>query len=292
MATNEELINGIRSLIGRSMPVRRPSSRKILAYHGSPHDFDRFDSRHIGTGEGNQSYSHGLYFAGDEDVAIGYRDALTPNIGLPVPEPLNTEYINAVKRNAEISNKYGAFQRENPPVNGRYPDNPYLKEREAASALESELSRRIHATARHPGRIYQVELDVPERSMLDWDAPISQQPRQVKKLYGDLAMDRAGDGGRIYRDAVTRLGEEFDDDMTGALAARAASQEFLDAGIPGVRYFDGMSRSANTFPRQFGGKSTRNYVMFPGTEDQIRILRKYGVAAPITAGAGALQQDQ
>jgi hypothetical protein len=49
----------------------------ITAYHGSPHDFDEFDMSKIGTGEGAQAYGHGLYFAESEDVARGYRDALS-----------------------------------------------------------------------------------------------------------------------------------------------------------------------------------------------------------------------
>jgi len=31
----------------------------IRAYHGSPHDFERFDASKIGTGEGAQAYWHG-----------------------------------------------------------------------------------------------------------------------------------------------------------------------------------------------------------------------------------------
>lgn len=33
----------------------------ITAYHGSPHDFDKFSLEHIGKGEGAQAYGHGLY---------------------------------------------------------------------------------------------------------------------------------------------------------------------------------------------------------------------------------------
>lgn len=51
----------------------------IRAYHGSPHKFDAFDIGKIGTGEGAQAYGHGLYFAGNEDVARGYRDRLAGN---------------------------------------------------------------------------------------------------------------------------------------------------------------------------------------------------------------------
>jgi hypothetical protein len=49
----------------------------VTAYHGSPYSFDRFDISKIGTGEGAQAYGYGLYFAENEKVARGYRDALT-----------------------------------------------------------------------------------------------------------------------------------------------------------------------------------------------------------------------
>ena len=48
----------------------------VRAYHGSPHSFERFDTSKIGTGEGNQAYGHGLYFAEAEKVAQQYRDQL------------------------------------------------------------------------------------------------------------------------------------------------------------------------------------------------------------------------
>jgi len=51
----------------------------------------------------------------------------------------------------------------------------------------------------------------------------------------------------------------------------------MEEGIPGLRYLDGLSRRV--------GQGSRNYVTFPGTEDSIRILRKYGIMAPIAAGA-------
>lgn len=46
------------------------------AYHGSPHDFDKFSLHKIGTGEGAQAYGWGLYFAGEKAVADYYKNAL------------------------------------------------------------------------------------------------------------------------------------------------------------------------------------------------------------------------
>ena len=47
------------------------------AYHGSPHNFDRFSTDSIGTGEGAQSFGWGLYFTNQEDIARWYADKLS-----------------------------------------------------------------------------------------------------------------------------------------------------------------------------------------------------------------------
>jgi len=49
----------------------------IKAYHGSPHDFDRFDLSKIGTGEGGTLAGYGHYFADAEPTAKYYRDRLS-----------------------------------------------------------------------------------------------------------------------------------------------------------------------------------------------------------------------
>ena len=48
----------------------------MTAWHGSPHRFDKFSTKAIGTGEGAQVYGHGLYFAEEREVAEHYRNGL------------------------------------------------------------------------------------------------------------------------------------------------------------------------------------------------------------------------
>ena len=65
------------------------------AYHGSPHEFDRFSLEHIGRGEGAQVYGWGLYFAGRREVAEYYkrtlaRTDLTLN-GAEIPQWLTSD---------------------------------------------------------------------------------------------------------------------------------------------------------------------------------------------------------
>lgn len=49
------------------------------AYHGTPHNFEKFDLGAIGTGEGNQAHGWGLYFTADKKIADGYRNRLSEN---------------------------------------------------------------------------------------------------------------------------------------------------------------------------------------------------------------------
>lgn len=52
-------------------------TRGTVAYHGSPHRFEKFTTKAMGTGEGAQTFGWGLYFADEQDVAKSYRRSLT-----------------------------------------------------------------------------------------------------------------------------------------------------------------------------------------------------------------------
>ena len=68
----QKAIGGLAKLGGK---VRKA----FKAYHGSPHDFEKFDPEKIGTGEGFQVYGKGLYFTDTEDVAKFYKTKLEKN---------------------------------------------------------------------------------------------------------------------------------------------------------------------------------------------------------------------
>lgn len=58
---------------GEAVAASAPDRGGIVAYHGSPYSFERFDTSKIGTGEGNKVQGHGLYFAETEGVARSYQ---------------------------------------------------------------------------------------------------------------------------------------------------------------------------------------------------------------------------
>lgn len=45
-------------------------------FHGSPYRFSKFDMAKVGTGEGAQSFGHGLYFTNQKDIAQHYQKKL------------------------------------------------------------------------------------------------------------------------------------------------------------------------------------------------------------------------
>jgi hypothetical protein len=121
--------------------------------------------------------------------------------------------------------------------------------------------------------MYEVELGVPEESLLDWDAPISDQTNVRQRLgsLGDVALRDRLTGRNVYELMQAQHGND-----------RNASSVLTEFGIPGIQYFDAGSRSQQ--------QGTRNYVMFPGTEDRISILRQYGLLPPLV-GAAAMEEE-
>ncbi|MEK9646727.1 MAG: hypothetical protein VW547_14405 [Alphaproteobacteria bacterium] len=78
----------------------------IRAYHGSPHNFDKFSVDKIGTGEGTQAYGHGLYFAESPDVARDYQTQLSTFDVMVNGQPVEFGGRTPVGRKT-LSNKLG-----------------------------------------------------------------------------------------------------------------------------------------------------------------------------------------
>lgn len=272
--------------------VRNAMPKKVIvAYHGSPHSFDAFDASKIGTGEGAQAYGHGLYFAGNERVARAYRDNIPAVPSGPTAQalqelssrllPLELEGArirdamdDAAELRGELSPGWGNIRGVPPDVLREL--GPRLQRvNDEINKLRMQ-EQQIRQGLR--GHMYEVEIDYPEEALLDWDAPLESQPQAVRDFYGSGGrrgyhgmIDGPGDGDRLWHNRKLSIGPN------------SAAKELFGYGIPGIRYLDRGSRAA--------GEGTRNFVMFPGTEDRIRILRKYGVLAPVAAAAGTNSEE-
>lgn len=308
-----------------SNPVMRAADdvpTGIKAYHGSPHDFDRFSMDKIGTGEGAQAYGHGLYFAEAENVAKKYRDDLAgwgsagaartlEAVGGDVDRAI-LETQQKLERLLE-RNKMGAFKGA---------ERQFNMQKQIQEDKISQLKSFKETGEFNRGRMYEVNIKANPEDFLDWDKPLSEQSQKVREAMaaaigqsriempnGVVKMDNgrwspAVDGTPIGRPtgwpdkatAEQAMKYMVEDDApylygnAGAIirrqngnAQRQISQKMTEAGIPGIKYLDAGSRGA--------GDGSRNYVVFD--ENLIEIVRKYGIAgAAALLGVSAMDVEQ
>jgi len=285
--TNPEVINrsadlaGLVTLGAGAVPAEANSLRSgIKAYHGSPHDFDRFDLSKIGTGEGAQAYGHGLYFAENEAVAQGYKQALQQTdlgpfdeIGIPPKD------WNAARMFVQNSD----------------PSQPHIAARDFAQWTGREVTPELvdaFKRAKKPGHMYEVAIKADPERFLDWDKPLREQGAAVQdKVWSGLRdnglnqtmanyLVNEKSGADAYS-AMTRGAYEPQRMMLDGGAPRATNTLYQH-GLPGIKYLDAGSRTA--------GDGSRNYVVFD--DNLIDIMRKYGLAGASASPLAALMASQ
>jgi hypothetical protein len=251
------------------------SPRGITAYHGSPHDFERFDLSKIGTGEGAQAYGHGLYFAENEGTAKSYRDQLN-YMNKEIngkrfygnESPAHGLLSDAIDKGGNIDTAIKDAEEHL----GRFtsgPDRSFAKTRMAQNAVDQlKHWKDTNAVFFNPGHMYEVAIKANPEHFLDWDKPLSEQSEHVR-----TAVTRAG-----LAPENADLGEFMGQKITSTprWADTPQSMNALrEAGIPGIKYLDQGSRGKT--------EGTRNYVVFD--DKLIDVLKKYGMAGLIAGGA-------
>jgi len=296
----------------------------IKAYHGSPHDFERFDSSKIGTGQGAQTFGHGIYAAENETVAKAYKDAGPAS---------RAQYDEINNRMSELARVMGS---DAIPGKGRVFKSDVG--RKAAEEYDALMQKRENL-----GHMYEVDIAAEPEQFLDWDKPLAEQspqvqqalgfrePGQIKALQAEIAdIDSRAEAilksSQLPTDDVdafwkaafadTPQNAEYDalirrrEELRGELQTAQKQMKLKDMGhMTGEAYLRGQSlarRSANDPEKarqlreagvagvqyldqgsRSSGRGTRNYVVFD--DKLISILRKYGL--PISAaGLAALSQ--
>ena len=256
--------------------------RYITTWHGSPHDHNKFDTKYIGSGEGNNAFGWGLYFSEERGVAEGYRDTLSRAAskfdfvwgGKPMRRadfvekyPTGTPEYRAmlllssgggdIERGAEFFRKNGL-------------DEITIERlKEAAEPFKDHL--------RVPGRLYQVSTPDPQY-MLRWFARLSDQPQAVKTALANLGID-VGDNRTAGADAYHALVRRYG-------SAKRASLKLLDAGVLGNMYPVDAMKGKREGPY--------NYVVFDG--DHAKITAKFreagtGLASSVESNINKLPEN-
>jgi len=236
---------------------------ELTTYHGSPHRINnvtpeypqgRFDLAKVGTGEGAQAYGHGIYLAESPGVAKSYKltgDARYARVGGQM-SPQAEFAFDLIEKSPDMSDMDLITS-----MAEKYGDA--IDFDKAIGAIEEAKSFKPS-----PGHFYTVDLpDEHIAKMLDWDAPLSEQPAAVREAliseFGDAVKDD-GKTGLLDRFGVWQekdlTGERLYYDLQQRLGGKAQASEYLREkySIPGIKYFDASSRAA--------GEGTRNFVVF------------------------------
>lgn len=80
MAKGQDISQFFRDAEANEAGAASRASLQVTAYHGSPSAFDKFTTKKMGTGEGNQAFGWGLYFTELKDIAQHYAKALTKSL--------------------------------------------------------------------------------------------------------------------------------------------------------------------------------------------------------------------
>lgn len=270
-----------------SEDITKAEGGDVTAYHGSPHEFEDFDISKIGTGEGAQAYGHGLYFAENEDVAKEYRDALAPGVTIAadgrrlvdMPEHERQVYNYLYRTGSAPEDAITHFEKEAKAENemmkmlGFEDSGPSIYDKHVDFA--KGLKDRPSFSNKGLGHMYEVRLDAhPEKHLLDWDKPLSEQPHISEKFSDSVWFSPEKTGQEFYRD-LTR-GKSRRAELEGSPIEAFASEKLSQRGIRGIKYKDAGSRSAN-------GDPTHNYVIFD--PKHIKTVRRYAAGGGIKAFA-------
>jgi len=277
----------------------------LTAFHGTPHKIlGKFDISKVGTGEGAQSYGHGMYFAQAKPVAETYKRAGS-EMNVSYAKPLQELGINpdVAKRSMDFDEnpvnqglgrivkglRTTALDYPDVPVNKslvkehfdeyiRLLEDKYPKDAAQKKALQDLVAKEGYPDIGFGGNLYKV--DIPDEhipNMLDWDKPLKDQPIALKAIRSaikddklvksfDEGVEKGMSGETAYKGWVNFnwVGENG---MPTYKTDAQASAKLNELGIKGIRYLDRGSRE--------GEKGTSNFVVFdPST---VKILEENGI---------------
>jgi hypothetical protein len=251
-----------------------------------------FDLSKIGTGEGAQAYGHGAYLGGARGTGEAYAKQLggynfTPST--PEAQKKLDEIYNLGSGSAQTAKEIivDAKSPQTAAKNLRdwsqsVPEGPNKRFYEVIADMVENGEIGVQSS----GHLYTVDLpDEHVANMLDWDKPLSQQEAYVKAavqplLNGAFDVRKYGGGwgslepdANAVRDVFTKSGHPLGTysaqdaealNFTGSDIVKALgsmnkqspqiSQMLHQAGIPGIKYSDSMSRG--------GTGGTQNFVVF------------------------------
>jgi len=233
----------------------------LNVYHGTPHEIKGgFNLAKVGTGEGAQSYGHGIYFAQNPIVAEEYKKILSSKIDVNGKPLYRNNNIVGSTGNKELDDyliaNIGDVKATKKQLLGDIKEirtgNP-----QAAKEMQQTLVelRKANVNTTSSGNLYKADIpDVAIPMMLDYDSPIKSQPQlyelvrqsitdpDLRKTFETNA-ESGISGANVYKNYISGKTD----------AERSANAAKL--GITGIRYLDQNSR----VPSKYTGDSAYTF---------------------------------
>lgn len=271
--------------------VTQPDANfSIKALHASPHNFRKFSTDKMGTGEGAQAYGWGLYFATNPITNKIYLNQFNHYVeGWKVGDKIVDEYDfkQMIKKagidDSDIPRAYARFSRIDEGIaemqsriakakesklldqNNNLIVNNIDKAERVIRALRYLKENNIFATG---GINYRVDLNVDDSNLLMWDEPVSRELHVL--AHKDIILGNYEEVKDVIASGPTLSGKKLYKEIAGVLGSKKESSEWLAAhGYKGIKYLDGNSRSA--------GEGTYNYVIFSGDDIKITAVNETGI---------------
>ena len=272
-----------------------PVLSAIPFWHGSPHKFDAFDLSKMGSGEGAQAYGWGAYGADAENTARSYMQTDRQNKRVTGGLNPTQEYISdMMDKGLDPTTIFSRATAEGRKFSAQAGESPYdAFMREYSSLADSDAQSNLYrGEYRWPDPAKEAATPLTGEDLLDWDRPLSEQNEAVKRFFepyvaetrkalstpgeagwGELAAPINFDptGNELLNILSRHVNPEHgkltvNTVLAGGTGGSYTSEVLKNAGIPGTRYLDGVSRGA--------GEGTRNYVMFD--DKGIKLLERNG----------------
>lgn len=239
---------------GKMTPGFKPIA-EMDTWHGTPHEIKgNFSLDRVGTGEGNQSYGHGIYVAQARGTGEKYRENLsshlpstvstnTAEVNLPAwaiarvekegIDPIIAEWTQrAAKQRAEASKSLQPWIQE---------ANAARFDQELSELLKIKESNNLNISK--PGNLYKV--DLPDEQLpffIDYDRPIKDQPQVFELIKQSIADPDIRKTFEANAESGITGANAYSNYLSGKTDAERSANA-VKLGIMGMKYFDEFSRN-------------------------------------------------
>ena len=256
-------------------------------YQGTPHDFDKYSTEYIGTGEGLQAFGWGLYFTDIKDIAKNYAKnelLIQKEISRKSDNSAHLWIYTNISDN--VVDKLGYLKiklKEFEELKNEYKKDTWEREIETYSTL-------IDIIKNYQGKIYSVTLFKGEKEsdydLIQWEKPLGVDDLikifdEAEKIDGIDFKDgweldeKYGltnqKGNKVTGEEMYRwLSKKLDGD-------KEASLFLLRAGIDGIKYKAGTLSS-------FDDLDGYNYVIFDADDVTVESKEKFKKGGEVNTG--------